>query len=257
MITEHLAEFNWTFTTTPEGWTHCFDEHQVQRCGRRKSNGEPCKSKILYDTGRCNSHQIGAANKRGFDHPATKDGRQSMIFKKLPSRLAEIFHSVRQNEDLLSLDDDIALLDTLMLDLMPRLHSGDLGKLWLDLNDAYSEAESNMRIALSGKNPQAMQDFLVQFKLIGEFIRSGRRDWITRQEIMKVADQKRATVKTVSDVEYKGENAITMSDFLALLEYMENTFMRSIQKLDRDTQNQLKQTYAEGLRKIIDIRDVS
>ena len=254
MITEHLLDFGWRFETTPEGWQHCFDPDGKQRCGVRKSNGEPCLMDKLKDTGRCHHHQRGAANKRGFDHPNTTHAKTSIIFKKLPSRLGDIFNQVRNSQELRSLDDDIALLDAMMIDLLPRLHSGDLGQLWLDLNDTYSDAESNMRLALSGNNPQAMQDFLVLFKRIGEFVRTGKRDWITRQEVMKIADNKRAMVKTVADVEYKGENAITMADFLQLLQFMENAFFRA-NKLEDEKARQ--QAYADYLRKVIDIKDIS
>lgn len=256
MITEHLPEFNWTFKKTPEGWTHCFDDEGVQRCGVRKSNGKPCRNlNGLKDTGRCGVHQRGAANKRGFEHPSTTHGRTSMIIKKMPSKLSEIFQETRYDPELLNLDDNIAMMDTMLIDLLPRLHAGDYGQLWLDLKDTYDEAESNWRAALRKNNPEALLRFQEAFKQLGEYIKTGRRDWITRQELMKISDNKRALVKTVSDVEYKGENAITMSDFLAVMTYMENVFMRAISDLEPAQQKAMKQTYAEGLLSIVPRED--
>lgn len=256
MITEHLEQFNWTFKINSNGHTICFDETGVQRCGVRKTNGKPCKTKYgLYDTGRCNNHQRGAANKRGFDSPNTTHGRTSMIIKKMPSKLSEIFQEARYDPKLLDLDDNIAMMDTMLIDLLPRLHAGDYGQLWLDLKDTYDEAESNWRSALRKNNPEALLRFQEAFQQLGEYIKTGRRDWITRQELMKISDNKRALVKTVSDVEYKGENAITMSDFLAVMSYMENVFMRAISNLEPAQQKEMKQTYAEGLLSIVPRED--
>ena len=255
MITEHLSQCKWTTNTTPEGWTHCFDPSGVQRCGVKKKNGKPCEMKTgLYDTGRCRHHQKGAANKRGFEHPSTTHGRTSMILKRMPSKLSAIFNEARNDPDLMKLDDNIAIMDTMMIDLLPRLHSGDYGQLWLDLKETYDEVESNWRAVLRDKNPVALSEFQSGLRQLGEYIKTGRRDWVTRQELMKISDNKRALVKTVSDVEYKGENAITMSDFLTLLEYMEGVFMRANQLQD---ENERKQAYANGLLQIVPREDVS
>lgn len=255
MKTDHLSEYGWRFEKTPEGWTHCYDPEGVQRCGvKTRSKGTPCRQTRVRQTGRCGIHQPGK-QKVGFAHHRTKTGKHSKYLNALPSRLADNYRSVLSEENLMDLNENVALMDVLIMDLLPRLHQGDLGKLWVDLVAKFDEMNDDLRLALNQRDAEALQRFIENFREGRSIAKKGRQDWVTRREILDVTNQRRQLVKTKADVEYRGENAITMRDFVALLEVMENIFYEVNRIDDADER---RQAYAEKLQqKVINIEDIS
>lgn len=248
MDVTHLKDFGWTFKITDNGHTHCFNPDGEQRCGSKSRNtGKPCNSHILYENGRCNNHAKGAASKRAENHPATKHGKHSKYMDSMPKRLREMYSGMLENGEILDLTENVALLDVFIHENLDQLEQGGLGKLWTDISNVYNDAETDLRQSQSGKNKDAFQRFLRAFFVMGSLIQRGNADYLARQEILQITDKRRQLVKTISDIEYKGENAITLAQFMLLLNMLEDLFYR-VNRIEDATER--KQAYAEGIQRI-------
>lgn len=81
-------------------------------CGAKTRSGEPCKGWAM-ENGRCRMH--GGGNPKGFAHPNTVTGRYS---KHLPTRAIAEFQQALHDPELLSLRNDIALIDVRLNELV-------------------------------------------------------------------------------------------------------------------------------------------
>src|SRR5690606_6632650 len=74
-------------------------------CGAKRKDGQPCRARAMAN-GRCRIH--GGKTPTGIALPHTKTGRYS---KYLPPDILERYHTALSDNDLLSLRDEIALVD--------------------------------------------------------------------------------------------------------------------------------------------------
>lgn len=122
------------------------------QCGAKTRSGAPCKSKSMTN-GRCRMHG-GKQPAPGITHPNTKTGRYS---KDIPTRLAAGYQQALSDPDLLQLNDEIRLTDSLITDLMDRFnpdnphHRADL--------TAYLEQRRKL-VESEGKRLTAMQQMI-------------------------------------------------------------------------------------------------
>jgi hypothetical protein len=81
-------------------------------CGAKKRNGDPCRA-IPMTNGRCRIH--GGATPGGMALPQYKHGRYS---KYLPTGLAEKYNNALVDTELVTLRDEIALVDSKIQETM-------------------------------------------------------------------------------------------------------------------------------------------
>lgn len=84
------------------------------QCGAKTRSGTPCRMSAMPN-GRCRVH--GGMTPSGLAHPNTKTGRYS---KDIPTRLAAGYQQALSDPDLLQLNDEIRLTDSLMSELLER-----------------------------------------------------------------------------------------------------------------------------------------
>src|SRR5579872_1667541 len=84
-------------------------------CSARKRDGSACQQPAMPD-GRCRMH--GGKRLTGIAHPGlTAGGRFS---KYRPARLADHYETARRDPELLSLRENIALLDSRLADVLQQ-----------------------------------------------------------------------------------------------------------------------------------------
>jgi hypothetical protein len=84
------------------------------KCGATTKSGKPCQAQAM-ENGRCRIH--GGLTPSGFALPQFKTGRYSKV---LPEALRHRYEVARDDEDLLSLRDEIALIDLRITDLLGK-----------------------------------------------------------------------------------------------------------------------------------------
>ena len=98
----------------------------AQCTAKSKRSGEQCKKDAMKEKNVCYFH--GGKSLSGVAHPNYKTGRYA---KGLKGRKAKIIDRLLSDEDLLSLDDNIALLDLRIVTLVDSLmEEGNPAELW-------------------------------------------------------------------------------------------------------------------------------
>lgn len=154
-------------------------------CGAKRAGGRgTCQSTILGPNGRCRIH--GGWRKRGVANHAFKHGRYSTA---LPEKLRADYEAQRTDGDLLTLREEIALVDALIMERLRTLGSGQTGELWQQLQYRYNEAR--MAAAL-GEKARMQRHFAAMRELIEE----GASPSSERRELLDLMERRRRMVET-------------------------------------------------------------
>lgn len=178
----------------PHAQTEEQNDHMRQElkiCGARNSDHYPC-GKSPLENGRCKFHFGNAP--RGIAHYRFKDGRRS---KYMPEKLLPAFQAAMDDPELLSLNEDIATLDSLINQEAGRIESGDPSaileeaktlwqSLWKATQRGDKEAVNRFRARLEAKLEEGASDFSAIGRMLG-FMEQKRKAAATeakRRELM-------------------------------------------------------------------------
>lgn len=101
-----------------------------KRCGARNRRGEPCQQFALHGHDRCKNHIGGGKRNRGENGPAYVHGKKSAL---LPKRFLELADRAANDPDLMSLHDEVAILDIRIAQLARNVDEGPTNRYWLEL----------------------------------------------------------------------------------------------------------------------------
>lgn len=153
-------------------------------CGARTRDGSPCQRSRTPGRTRCKFH--GGARPVGFAASAYKHGRYS---KHLPGRMLPGYRKSLRDENLLTLTEQIAILDARIEDLLVRSDSGEAGVLWVELRSTYRA----LQIANRDGNLDVARLSLVT---LGDLITRGAVDSAIWLEIRSTFESRRKLVDT-------------------------------------------------------------
>ena len=111
--------------------TPCTPRHPLQ-CGAKTRCGSPCRSRPMPN-GRCRMH-----GGRSLAGPASKSFKHGKYSKYLPARLLERFREAESDRALLSLRDEIALVDARIDVVLARVDTGESSRAWKELGAAFA-----------------------------------------------------------------------------------------------------------------------
>jgi hypothetical protein len=102
-----------------EGWPA--KKHVGEKlCGAKsKRTGKPCTQPVVSGSNRCRLH--GGLTPRGMASPHYRHGRRSKFLKDMPKALRSSYRAALNDEELHSLDDDIAMLESRECELLRQL----------------------------------------------------------------------------------------------------------------------------------------
>lgn len=129
----------------------------------------------------CGRHGGLSHKVRGAASPHFKGGKYS---KHLPARLLETYESAREDPDILSLNDDIALTLTRIEDVIKRVDANESGFLW----DELTKAAKDFKAAQRANDTEMCQSLL---ESILDLIQKGKNDWGAWREIGDLMERKR------------------------------------------------------------------
>ena len=99
----------------------------MPKCGAKNRKGQPCQNGCAAGRNRCKFH--GGATPVGPDHHNWKHGRYS---KFLPARLLERYHEGANDPNLTALQDELALVDVRIGELLRAVGTTGNLRLWKD-----------------------------------------------------------------------------------------------------------------------------
>lgn len=170
-----------------------------------KRTGERCGAQAI--TGRTVCRHHGGKSLVGPASPQWKDGRRS---KYLPKRLLDDYLASLNNPDKLALDEEIALLDTRLVDLLRRIDAGESGQLWRALLTATRAYEAAQR----AKDPAAMAAAL---DTMVDRITSGHTDAAAWQEVRAVVQERRRLIESERKRLVEAQQVIAVDQALAMM----------------------------------------
>ena len=150
-----------------------------------KRSGERCRKHSSKGLNVCAMH--GGKSLRGVDSMTFKTGRYS---KYLPDRLVERYEEALNDVELMRLDDEIALVDAKLQDVLEQLPAESEGPgARQQLRDAHQRLEQ----AIAREDANATHAGVV---MLGEAIASGRDECAAWGMILELIEQRRKLVDT-------------------------------------------------------------
>jgi len=218
-----------------------------RKCGRRYSKeeydlwncpdcGEPraCRRSVVREGARCKFH--GGASLKGAAAPSFTHGRYS---KYLPTRLLERYQTAQTDGELLSLRDEVAMLDVRLSELVAGLDTGESVDVWAALGAAYEDLTG----ARNSGDSRGMAQALIQ---IGDLIEKGRAKGPAWREIIGLFDQRRKLVESERKRIVELQQVITAEKAMALITAVVHTVASHVD--DRTVLNAI----AVDVRRLID-----
>ncbi|KKK81766.1 hypothetical protein LCGC14_2810150 [marine sediment metagenome] len=151
-------------------------------------------------------HHSGTS-KRGVEHHSYKHGRHS---KYLPYPFADVYKDTQGDEQLLSVRDEIALSDAMIMSLLPALETGESGDAWKSISKLLPHLER----AYQDTDAIGMAQGLRAMRAITS---KQVAHYDAYDAINKQADHRRKLVETEQRISLQGERAISVELFAQLM----------------------------------------
>jgi hypothetical protein len=184
-------------------------------CGAKTRSGEPCKNAPMLN-GRCRMH--GGMTPRGPAHGAFKHGRHS---KFLPARLADRYQEAMDDDALLELRSEIALLDVRISEVVQRIDTGESGRLWEELKDALRTFIAE----LTKRNADRMREPLQRME---HLIEHGTEDKVVWDELGRLLEQRRKLVESERKRMVEMHQMLTTEEAMTLLAAVVDSLRRHV-----------------------------
>lgn len=177
----------------------------VQCKAKSKQSGEQCRRTAMKGRDVCYMH--GGKTPRGLALPQTTHGRYS---KHLPTRLAALYQEAQNDEELLNLRDDVALVETRLKELVSRVEQGDAGTAWQGVQGAYR----SLKVGMQRKDTVMIHQSLTDLE---SFIEKGVAERGLWQEIASLLDQRRRITESERKRLIEAQQTITAEKAMLLV----------------------------------------
>lgn len=189
-------------------------------CGAKTAHGHPCPRPRMKQRNRCPKH--GGKAPRGAASHAYIHGRHDFIRKALPQRLRESFLTSLQDENLLELRAEIALVDQQLLTLLRKGRMGSTESAWEEIDWIRVEMH---RVMVEEDDPVKVMDLMVQW---GNIMNNNGDDPNLRAEIRKTMDLRRKLVRGEQLRLEALQGYITNERMLAFIAHVVDTLVKYV-----------------------------
>jgi len=199
----------------PKGHRH----YSSLRCQSWSPNmGRQCMGLAMVKRGmdKCRSH--GGKTPRGWDLPQTKTLRYS---KDMPARLLSDYKSALDDEELLALNQEIALNEAMLSDALRRFDTGESGQLLSEIRDAFVA----FRTATAAKDKSAASN---AFQRLDTLTMDGVNVYEARAETRTLIEQRRRLVESEQKRRVAMSLMLTVNQAVALLGAVEGVLREHI-----------------------------
>lgn len=171
--------------------------------------------------GRCHKH--GGATPRGLESPHTKHGRYS---RDIPTRLAARYEEAQRDPMLLTLDQEIALIDARLTDVLGRVDTGESGALWKQAKAAYKVFAKAYRGNDEKKIAAAAWDLELA-------IEAGVSDYDAWGDVRSLINQRARLVESERKRLVEMEQTMTAQQAMVFLTAVMNAVMKHVPDVDK------------------------
>jgi len=154
----------------------------------------------------------------GFAHPASRSGRYS---KDVPNRLISRYEEALSDPEILAMNDEIALIDSRLSDLIARVDSGESGALWQALAATWKQF-------VDAQSRRDINTMTVKINRIGELITAGDSDYSNWREISILLESRRKLTETERDRRVEMQQVITVEQATQMVSRLVDILRRNI-----------------------------
>lgn len=187
----------------------------MQCTAKSKQSGEQCKKHAMVGRNVCATH--GGKTPRGIASPHFKTGRQS---KYMPAWLRERYEAHLADPNLLSMADDVALLDARADELLEALATGNTADVWERLQETFAKFDTALHT-----NPANAQRHLVDLRGI---VQEGGRAAETWQELYVLLEQRRKIAESEHKRLVSMDQMVTAGEVMALMMQVMDVIVRVV-----------------------------
>lgn len=198
-------------------------------CGAKKRDGTPCQKPPMSGATRCRLH--GGATPKGLASPHFKTGKRS---DHLPPAMLKAYQEMVNNPDLLSVREDVALIDAMIAAKLPLLESGESAQHWEQVAKFIRQA----RIAYKTENYGTLEDALNELEAISD---KRRLFYATEQEVGNQLELRRKLVDTENKILYNKERALTAEQAMLMISALLDSVRRNV--TDADARNAIQNDF--------------
>lgn len=155
--------------------------------------------------GRCRIH--GGKSLAGSASATFKTGRHS---KYLPARLVNVYHDSLNDTNLTGVKDDIALMDSLIMENLQSLDLGSNAQFW----ELALEQIQFARQGYKSENYGMLERSLDELEALGD---QRRLHFAAERELREKIEQRRKLVETENKISLQGERAITAVELMVFM----------------------------------------
>jgi hypothetical protein len=183
---------------------------------KSKRSGERCKKDAVIGFDVCHIH--GGKTPVGIASPHTTSGRWS---KHLPQGLIAAHDDLKDDPEIMSIRQDIRLLDTLLIANLKKLDSNESGEAWQLILKAIDAAE----YAYDDDNLAGMSK---AFKGMRDIVQQRIAHYATEEEIRSKLEQRRRMVETEKKLMLQDERAISVEKAMLLISVLLDSVKRNV-----------------------------
>jgi hypothetical protein len=164
----------------------------------------------------------GGKTPRGPASVHYKDGRHSRF---LPSRMFAAYKAAGLDPELMSLRQDLALLEARIIDVLQRVDTGEAGVVWRD-------AQAAMATFNRAKARQDADGMTLALANVQRLITQGTADYASWREVGKLIDQRRQLVESEQRRLTLAHEMISRDQAMALLGQIVDIIRRHVPNRD-------------------------
>lgn len=177
----------------------------AQCTAKSKRSGQQCKKSAVDGFAVCEIH--GGKTPKGAASPQFKDGRYS---KHLPNDLRALYEEAKNDPDLLSVRQDIQLIDTLLAANIKKLDSDESGAAW----EAIRKSIDHLDEAFANEN---YGKCLILMRAMRDVVDARILHYATEAEIRSKLNQRRQLVESEQKIALQSEHAITPAELMVFM----------------------------------------
>lgn len=193
-------------------------------CGAKTRAGTPCRKSPMKGKKRCRNH--GGATPGGPLSVHFKTGRYS---KYLPEYLKERYEESLKDPELLSLNQELAAVDSRINQLMARAQTNESSEKWQQIKVAILNMEATLNDRSGKKSAeQRARDLKIALQEAKAIMRSGCADEKTWQEIQNLLDLRRKLTDSEQRRLERMNQFITSQDAFGLISQVLDSIKRNV-----------------------------
>ena len=197
-------------------------EAQVGRaiCGGKKSDNTPCTQHPLKDRERCKFH--GGRSPRGVESPHYRGKGWS---RDLPTRLSDRVRAGVENPDLISMREELALVDARMGELLERLTTGESGDAWLEV----TRIAARIRKVVDDQPGNWFDEIDQALGELAACVEAASSDTQVWQDLHQVLEQRRRIADTERKREEFEAESVTRNQWATFITSVQTAILEEVQ----------------------------